>query len=60
MIGGLIAIEDIDMIASGSDHLVVDATRVNLIVGDHVTFHLDYSALISAMASPFITKVFVS
>lgn len=37
--------KDIEIIASGSDHLVVDASNVNLKVGDNVALKLNYGAL---------------
>ncbi len=59
-IEGLIPPEHIKIIAASSDHLVVDATPMNLKVGDKVTFQLNYSALLSAMTSPFISKEYIS
>ena len=59
-IADLTPLDDIEIIASGSDHLVVDASNVNLKVGDNVAFQLNYGALISAMVSPYIAKVFLS
>lgn len=41
---------------SSSDHLVVDCGRSPLPVGAEIAFNLNYSALIRAMASPFVTK----
>ena len=58
-ITGLTPLEDFEVIASSSDHLVVDTTRMNLMVGDNVTFKLNYTALLMAMTSPFITKEFL-
>lgn len=51
----------IEILASSSDHLVVDASRYagNLNVGTHIPFQLNYSALLRAMTSPFITKVMI-
>jgi len=59
-IEGLTAPKDLEIIAASSDHLIVDATLAPLKVGDQVNFQLDYSALLSAMTSPFITKEFLS
>ncbi|NEE04452.1 alanine/ornithine racemase family PLP-dependent enzyme [Phytoactinopolyspora halotolerans] len=39
-----------------SDHLVVDVGDHGVSVGDELTFRLDYSALVRAMTSPFVTK----
>ena len=42
---------------ASSDHLVVDPGPVPLAVGAEVAFQLDYSALLRAMTSPFVTRV---
>jgi predicted amino acid racemase len=47
----------IEVLGASSDHLVVDAGRRHLAIGAEVAFQLDYSALIRAMASPFVAKV---
>ena len=46
-----------EIVGASSDHLVVDAGRAPITVGDELTFQLDYSALTRAMASPFVAKV---
>ena len=45
------------MLGASSDHLVVDSGRHRVFVGAEMTFHLNYSALLRAMTSPFVTKV---
>lgn len=47
---------DIEILGSSSDHTVVDAKKSNLIVGDEVTFNLNYSALLAIMTSPYVYK----
>ena len=46
----------IKILGSSSDHLIVDSGRDRLLIGTEITFQLNYSALIRAMASPFVTK----
>jgi predicted amino acid racemase len=42
---------------ASSDHLVIHANHRHLRVGDQLQFQLNYSALVRAMASPFVSKV---
>ena len=56
---GLTPFIDVDVIGSSSDHLILDATRSPLQVGDQVRFSLDYAALLSCMTSPFVAKSYV-
>lgn len=44
----------IEILGTSSDHLIVESS---LPVGAEITFHLNYSALVRAMTSPFIIKV---
>jgi predicted amino acid racemase len=45
------------ILGASSDHLVLDAGDHPLAVGDEVPFDVDYSALVRAMTSPFISQV---
>jgi len=45
------------VLGTSSDHLVLDVGDHAVSVGDEVALGLDYSALVRAMTSPFITKV---
>jgi len=54
---GLQAPEGINIMGASSDHLILESDRVELSVGSEVTFELNYSALLRAMTSPFVTKV---
>jgi len=54
---GLQAPQGVTIIGASSDHLVVDAGPRPLEVGAEVRFGLDYSALLRAMTSPFVTRV---
>ena len=49
-----------EILGSSSDHLVVTSGVGNLAVGAELTFQLNYSALLRAMTSPFVTKSFKS
>lgn len=53
---GLTPPAGITILGSSSDHLIIDCGRERLPVGTQLTFQLNYSALIRAMASPFVTK----
>lgn len=57
---GLQPSSDIEIIGGSSDHLVVTSDNGKLTVGKELTFQLDYSALLRAMTSPFVTRSFKS
>lgn len=46
----------IEILGSSSDHLIVKTSQNRLPVGYEARFQLNYSALIRAMASPYVTK----
>lgn len=46
------------VLGASSDHLVLDADASDVAVGDCIELGLDYSALVRAMTSPFVTKHF--
>jgi len=54
---GLQAPAGIDVMGASSDHLILESDNFELSVGAEVAFQLNYSALVRAMTSPFITKV---
>ena len=56
---GLTPPPGITILGASSDHLVVDSTpyAAPLSVGSELSFQLNYSALLRAMTSPFISKV---
>ncbi|MGG0846551.1 alanine/ornithine racemase family PLP-dependent enzyme [Peribacillus simplex] len=56
LVAGLIPTTDIEILGSSSDHTVLDPKKCNLIVGDEVTFNLNYGALLSIMTSPYVYK----
>jgi len=53
---GLTLPPGITMLGMSSDHLVVDVGDHEVSVGDQLAFQLDYSALVRAITSPFVTK----
>jgi len=57
---GLRPPEGIEILGSSSDHLVTTSTVDSATVGAEMTFQLDYSALVRAMTSPFVTRSFKS
>lgn len=59
-VGGLQPSKGIEILGGSSDHLVVTSGVGNLAVGAEMTFQLNYSAMLRAMTSPFVTKSFES
>lgn len=55
---GLHAPSGIKILAASSDHLIVDCGASCLPVGSEIAFQLNYSALLRAMTSPFVSRVF--
>lgn len=61
LISGLKPISsDLEILGASSDHLILHSRNHTLRIGSEVEFHLDYGALLSAMTSPFIEKVFLN
>ena len=58
--GGLGAPPGIEILGASSDHLIVDPGCCDRPVGAVITFGLNYGALVRAMTSPFVAKVFKS
>ncbi len=50
---------NLEILGSSSDHIILDSKNHNLQVGDEVSFNLDYGGLLAAMTSPFIKKQFI-
>lgn len=55
---GLQAPAGIEIMGASSDHLVIESVKGDLLVGEEVTFQLNYSALVRAMTSPYVAKIF--
>ena len=49
----------IAVIGASSDHLIVDSRDGPLAIGAEIAFQLNYSALLRAMTSPFVAKVYL-
>ena len=49
----------IEVLGSSSDHLVVDGRDSGLSVGDEVTFGVNYSAMLAAATSPFVSTCLI-
>ena len=60
LVSGLKPRDNLEILGSSSDHIILDSHHHNLQVGDEVNFSLDYGALLAAMTSPFIEKQFVN
>lgn len=56
---GVNAYLDIDILGASSDHLIVDSSQYQMVVGDKVSFNVNYSALLQAMTSPFVIKTII-
>jgi predicted amino acid racemase len=59
LVSGLRPNNDLKILGSSSDHIVLDSNNYDCKVGSEVKFNLDYGGLLSAMTSPFITKQFI-
>ena len=49
---------EIEILGSSSDHLIINPKKHIFKIGDEVEFGLSYSGLLTAMTSPFVKKVF--
>jgi ornithine racemase len=56
VVSGLKPKENIEILGSSSDHLIINAKDTDLPVGKEVAFHVNYSALLSLMASAYVSK----
>jgi len=52
--------QDLEILGSSSDHVVLDSNNYDLKIGSEVKFNLDYGGLLAAMTSPFINKQFIN
>ncbi|MCC0175457.1 alanine/ornithine racemase family PLP-dependent enzyme [Waterburya agarophytonicola K14] len=59
LISGLSLDQDLEILGSSSDHLVLESKNPDLKVGMGVNFNLDYGSLLTAMTSPFVQKQFI-
>lgn len=58
--GGLQAPTGIHVLGASSDHIIIEPMEKELVVGGEVCFQLNYSALLRAMTSPFVSKIYTS
>jgi len=58
LVSGLTPQLNIDILGSSSDHIIINAKQTEIKVGDTVEFNLNYGALLSAMTSPYIIKIY--
>ena len=56
---GLYPNDDIEILSASSDYIIVDLKDTNFKLGDELRFHVNYEALLAAMTSSFISKVFI-
>jgi ornithine racemase len=57
---GLVPPAGVTIVGASSDHLVVEQIGGSLLVGQEQWFGLDYSSLLRAMTSPFVSRCFVA
>lgn len=60
LVSGLQSRDQLEILGSSSDHLILDSQNHHLEIGDEVNFGLDYGSLLAAMTSPFIQKTFIN
>lgn len=51
--------DNLEILGSSSDHIILDCQNHRLEIGDEVKFSLDYGSLLAAMTSPFIKKILI-
>jgi len=56
---GLTPLENIEIMSASSDYIIVDLKDNDFKLGDELRFNVNYEALLGAMTSPFISKVFI-
>jgi len=59
LVSGLTPLMDVGILGASSDHIILDAKKHNLAVGDEVGFDLTYGALLSSMTSPYVFKCYL-
>ncbi len=57
LVSGLTPKGKIDILGASSDHIIMDTHQREYMAGDEVAFDLNYGALASAMASPYVEKL---
>lgn len=59
MISNITPQANIDVLSASSDHILIDTHEQDFSVGQEVRFSINYSALLSLMTSPYVTKLMV-
>lgn len=59
LVSGLTPKAEIDILGASSDHIIMNTHQREYVAGDEVDFDLNYGALISAMASPYVEKMII-
>jgi len=60
LLSGLSPRLEVEILGASSDHLIVDARETNLKPGDEVILDVDYGAMLAAMTSPYVAKIYLS
>lgn len=60
LVSGLKPMADVEVIGACSDHMILDTRGQDVQVGEEFRFSLSYGALLSAMTSPFVKKVYLN
>lgn len=61
LVSGLIPLaHELQIMGASSDHLIVESRRGRLEIGQLLRFQMNYGALLAAMTSPYVQKVFLS
>ena len=50
---------EVEVLGSSSDHLILNIKDSDLEVGDEIGFDVNYSALVRAMTSPYVKKMYL-
>lgn len=56
---GLFPKDEVEILSASSDYIIVDLKERDFKLGDELRFNVNYEALLGAMTSPFISKVFI-
>lgn len=56
-VSGISPRKNIEILGSSSDHLIIDKKEMKIEVGQELSFDMNYSALLSAMTSPYVQKM---
>ncbi len=59
LVSGLTPMLDIEILGATSDHVIIDCKNTELKVGNEVKFNLNYGALLAAMTSSYVTKIYM-